>query len=141
MLKSRYFCGGSILAVALAFGGVATAQDATVEEVVVTGSFIAGTPEDAALPVDVISQKELEARGSPTMVQFIKTIPSSGAVIGENNRFGGGSGAATINLRNLNSPSTGSRKLSTCDGPLTTGAPRSRRFIAVRSMNWQDEVS
>ena len=82
MLKSRYFCGGSILAVALAFGGVATAQDATVEEVVVTGSFIAGTPEDAALPVDVISQKELEARGSPTMVQFIKTIPSSGAVIG-----------------------------------------------------------
>ena len=98
MLKSRYFCGGSILAVALAFGGVATAQDATVEEVVVTGSFIAGTPEDAALPVDVISQKELEARGSPTMVQFIKTIPSSGAVIGENNRFGGGSGAATINL-------------------------------------------
>jgi iron complex outermembrane receptor protein len=97
--------------------GTAAAQDAaTVEEVIVTGSFIAGTPEDAALPVDVIGAKELEQRGSPTMVQFIKTIPSSGAVIGENNRFGSGSGAATINLRNLNSPSTGSRTLVLFNG-------------------------
>ena len=119
MLKSSYFCGGSILAVALALGsaGAAAAQEAsTVEEVVVTGSFIAGTPEDAALPVDVIGAKELEARGSPTMVQFIKTIPSSGAVIGENNRFGSGSGAATINLRSLNSASTGARTLVLFNG-------------------------
>jgi iron complex outermembrane receptor protein len=131
MLKSRYFCGGSILAVALAFGGAAAAQDATVEEVVVTGSFIAGTPEDAALPVDVISQKELEARGSPTMVQFIKTIPSSGAVIGENNRFGGGSGAATINLRNLNSPSTGSRTLVLFNGRRLPVSPQSLNAVDI----------
>ncbi|MFB2351819.1 hypothetical protein, partial [Priestia megaterium] len=68
MSKSRYFCGGSMLAVALALGGAgqaaAQAQDNVVEEVVVTGSFIAGTPEDAALPVDVIGAKELEERGS-----------------------------------------------------------------------------
>ncbi|MCI3134168.1 TonB-dependent receptor domain-containing protein [Phenylobacterium aquaticum] len=123
MSKSRYFCGGSILAVAMSFGiaGAASAADApkadtTVEEVVVTGSFIAGTPEDAALPVDVIGAKELERRGSPTMVQFIKTIPSSGAVIGENNRFGSGSGAATVNLRNLNSTTTGTRTLVLLNG-------------------------
>ncbi|WP_374576516.1 TonB-dependent receptor domain-containing protein [Phenylobacterium sp.] len=118
MSKSRYFCGGSLLAVALAFsGGAAMAQDSTtVEEVVVTGSFIAGTPEDAALPVDVIGTKELEQRGSPSMVQFIKTIPSSGAVIGENNRFGSGSGAATINLRSLNSTTTGTRTLVLFNG-------------------------
>ncbi|MFD3266691.1 hypothetical protein, partial [Phenylobacterium ferrooxidans] len=57
IFKSSYFCGGSALTLALALGlaGTASAQDATVvEEVVVTGSFIAGTPEDAALPVDVI---------------------------------------------------------------------------------------
>ena len=49
MLKSRYLCGGSVMAVALALGGQAFAQQAsTVEEVVVTGSFIRGTPEDAA---------------------------------------------------------------------------------------------
>jgi iron complex outermembrane receptor protein len=105
------------MALALGLAGAASAQDATVvEEVVVTGSFIAGTPEDAALPVDVIGAKELAQRGSPTMVQFIKTIPSSGAVIGENNRFGSGSGAATINLRNLNSAVTGSRTLVLFNG-------------------------
>ncbi|MBP7702071.1 MAG: TonB-dependent receptor [Phenylobacterium sp.] len=135
MLKSSYFCGGSLLAVALAFGvsGTAAAQDggATVEEVVVTGSFIAGTPEDAALPVDVIGSKEMEARGSPTMVQLIKTIPSSGAVIGENNRFGSGSGAATINLRNLNSPTTGSRTLVLFNGRRVPVSPQSLNSVDV----------
>jgi len=87
-----------------------------VAEVVVTGSFIAGTPENGAQPVDVVGSKELAERGSPTMVQFIKTIPSSGAVIGENNRFGNGSGGATINLRSLNSSVTGSRTLVLFNG-------------------------
>ena len=72
MLKSRYFCGGSILAVAMAISATSAAAQSsgpsTVEEVIVTGSFIAGTPEDAALPVDVIGSRELEARGSRTMV-------------------------------------------------------------------------
>ena len=134
MLKSRYFCSGSIFAVALALGvsSAAAAQEGgTVEEVVVTGSFIAGTPEDAALPVDVIGTKELEARGSPTMVQLIKTIPSSGAVIGENNRFGSGSGAATINLRNLNSPSTGSRTLVLFNGRRVPVSPQSLNAVDI----------
>ncbi len=119
MSKSRFFCGGSLLAVALAISATDQAfaqQSSTVEEVIVTGSFIAGTPEDAALPVDVIGARELEERGSPTMVQLIKTIPSSGAVIGENNRFGSGSGAATINLRSLNSAVTGARTLVLFNG-------------------------
>ncbi|WP_309646386.1 TonB-dependent receptor [Phenylobacterium sp.] len=134
MLKSRYFCGGSILAVALALGvsGAAAAQDAsTVEEVIVTGSFIAGTPEDAALPVDVIGAKELEQRGSPTMVQFIKTIPSSGAVIGENNRFGSGSGAATINLRSLNSAVTGARTLVLFNGRRVPVSPQGLNSVDI----------
>ncbi|MDP3855687.1 TonB-dependent siderophore receptor [Phenylobacterium sp.] len=111
MLKSRYFCGGSVLAVALALGlsGQAAAQDqaSTVEEVVVTGSFIAGTPEDAALPVDVIGQDELQKRGSPTTIDLIKTLPVSGPVLGDSNQFStaaqGQSGAGTINLRGLGS--------------------------------------
>ena len=94
----------------------AQAADATVDEVVVTGSFIQGTSERGALPVDVVGAEELARRGAPSMVQLIKTIPSSGAVIGENNRFGGGSGAATINLRNLNSPSSGARTLVLFNG-------------------------
>ncbi|WP_310541994.1 TonB-dependent receptor domain-containing protein [Phenylobacterium sp.] len=134
MSKSSYFCGGSILAVALTMGlaGSAAAQEAaTVEEVVVTGSFIAGTPEDAALPVDVIGAKELAQRGSPSMVQFIKTIPSSGAVIGENNRFGSGSGAATINLRNLNSAVTGSRTLVLFNGRRLPTSPQAISSVDI----------
>ncbi len=73
MLKSRYFYGGSIMAVAMAMGGQALAQEGgTVEEVVVTGSFIRGTPEDAALPVDVIGAEELSKRGSTTTIDLIK---------------------------------------------------------------------
>lgn len=133
MSKSGYFCGGSLLAVAMTLGlsGAALAQDNTVEEVVVTGSFIAGTPEDAALPVDVVGAEELEQRGSPTMVQFIKTIPSSGSVIGENNRFGSGSGAATINLRGLNSAVTGGRTLVLFNGRRVPVSPQGLNSVDI----------
>jgi iron complex outermembrane receptor protein len=140
MLKRRYFCGGSTLAVAFTLGmaGTAAAQatrgaPAEVEEVVVTGSFIAGTPEDAALPVDVVSAQELQKRGSPSMVQFVKTIPSSGAVIGENNRFGSGNGTATINLRNLNSVVTGTRTLVLFNGRRVAATTRSLGSVDVNS--------
>ena len=139
-MNRRYFCGASAMAVALSSGlsahaataaatataslETAGAAPAEVGEVVVTGSFIAGTPKDGPLPVDVVRKAELEERGSPTMVQFIKTIPSSGAVIGENNRFGGGNGAATINLRNLNSPTTGTRTLVLFNSRRIPGSPQ-----------------
>jgi iron complex outermembrane receptor protein len=134
IFKGSYFCSGSALTLALTLGlaGAASAQNATVvEEVVVTGSFIAGTPEDAALPVDVIGSRELANRGAPTMVQLIKTIPSSGAVIGENNRFGSGSGAATINLRNLNSAVTGSRTLVLFNGRRLPTSPQAISSVDI----------
>lgn len=137
-MRRRFFCGASIMAVAISSGYSAHAATAAatassnnsssapteVGEVVVTGSFIAGTPKDGPLPVDVVRKTELEQRGSPTMVQFIKTIPSSGAVIGENNRFGNGNGGATINLRNLNSPTTGSRTLVLFNSRRVPGSPQ-----------------
>ncbi|WP_332772897.1 TonB-dependent receptor domain-containing protein [Phenylobacterium sp.] len=111
MLKSRYFCGGSILAVALAMGlsGQAAAQDqtaSTVEEVIVTGSFIAGTPEDAALPVDVIGAEELAKQGAPSVVQLVKTITAAQSSLGESNRYNGGAGTASLNLRGFGSSRT-----------------------------------
>ena len=116
MIKRRYFCGGSTLAVALALGlgvGGAHAQvqssssaPSEVEEVVVTGSFIAGTPENAAMPVDVLSSADLEKQGSPTVVQLVKTITSSQSSLGESNRYNGGAGTATINLRGFGAART-----------------------------------
>jgi iron complex outermembrane receptor protein len=109
MSRSRYYCSTSVLAAVLALGlaGGARAQaqtetkdDSTVAEVVVTGSFIRGTPEDAAQPVDVIGAQDLAKQGSPTTVNLVKNITAAQSSIGESNRFlGTAAGAATVNLR------------------------------------------
>jgi len=113
MAKSRYFCGGSLLAVALTIGGYqsAAAADAAtpakVEEVVVTGSLIRGTPLDAALPVEVHSQLELEKQGSPTALEFAKSLTIAGPTSGEAYYFSGvAPGVVAYNLRGIGSDKT-----------------------------------
>ena len=59
---------GGILSACIATTGFA----AEMEEVVVTGSFIKGSPEDAALPVDVLSRSDLEDVGNPTIIEMIR---------------------------------------------------------------------
>jgi iron complex outermembrane receptor protein len=115
MSKSKFGAGASLAAILTAGLGVVAATDAaaqdapapattTSEDVVITGTYLRGTPEDAALPVDVIGSKELEKRGSPTITQLVRTIPSTGGFqSGEANRFAGagGTGGSNINLRGL----------------------------------------
>jgi len=85
----------------------ALAQDTSevAEVVIVTGSYIRGTAEDAALPVDVISSDELEKIGSPTTLDLIKSLTISNGVLGDTNQFDvraqGNEGAGSINLRGL----------------------------------------
>lgn len=105
-MHARLLATASTLALSL-MASAALAQTAPeVEEVVVTGSYIAGTPENAAVPVDVISSEALEKQGSPTVVQLVKTITGAGAGIGESNRYNGGAGSATVNLRGFGSART-----------------------------------
>ena len=113
MTRSRYYCSTSVLAavMALGLGGQAYAQAVSapaneIEEVVVTGSFIAGTPEDSASPVDVLSAQDLEKQGSPSVVELVKTITASQSSLGESNRYNGGAGTATINLRGFGAART-----------------------------------
>ncbi len=111
MSKSTYFGGASVLAFALTLGMVSganaqTKPDATVDEVVVTGSFIAGSPEDAAVPVDVIGANELAKQGAPSVVQLVKTISAAQSSLGESNRYNGGAGTASINLRGFGASRT-----------------------------------
>ncbi|MDZ4374761.1 MAG: TonB-dependent receptor [Phenylobacterium sp.] len=112
MMRRSYFCGGSVLAVvvSLTLSNQAAAQrsaPAEVEEVVVTGSYIAGTPEDAAVPVDVIGAQDLQKQGSPTTVNLVKNLTAAQSSIGESNRFlGTAAGAATVNLRGFGSART-----------------------------------
>ncbi|MFO1014091.1 MAG: TonB-dependent receptor [Caulobacteraceae bacterium] len=111
-MKSRYFGGVSAVAVALSLGMTATqamaATDsaADVDAVYVTGSLIAGTPEDASVPVDVTTAQDLEAQGSPTVVELVKTITASASGLGESNRYNGGAGTASINLRGFGASRT-----------------------------------
>jgi len=81
----------------------AAAQDET--RIVVTGSYIRGTPEDAALPVDVLSAEELQNKGITSPLEMIKELPSVGSVLGDTNQFStaaqGFQGNGSINLRGL----------------------------------------
>jgi len=119
MLKSTYLCGGSLLVVVMMMGAAgpavaaaaaAAAGPTTVEEVVVTGSFIAGTPTDAALPVDVINSEQLEKQGSPSTLDLLKSLPTSSGILGETNQFDpraqGSEGSGSVNLRGLGAQRT-----------------------------------
>ncbi|MCR9276403.1 MAG: TonB-dependent receptor [Pseudomonadaceae bacterium] len=89
----------------------AIAQEGVEEEIVVTGSFIRGTPEDAALPVDVLSRDDLDQQGSPSIVELVRNLGVSNGNLGETNQFNssggqGNEGVATVNLRGLGSART-----------------------------------
>jgi iron complex outermembrane receptor protein len=84
----------------------AEAEDAAPErEIVVTGTLIRGSSEEAPLPVDVISADELAKQGSPSVLELIKQLPTSNGVIGDANQFDaraqGSEGIASVNLRGL----------------------------------------
>src|SRR5688572_12923123 len=106
----------SIRRVLLAAAGVAVSVSAVAAEttpqtseiaevVIVTGSFIRGTAEDAALPVEVISSEDLEKQGAPSTLEMLKSTTVMNGIVGESNQFGAagrgqaGQGSASINLR------------------------------------------
>jgi iron complex outermembrane receptor protein len=100
----------------------AETTDPVIEEIIVTGSYIRGTPEDAALPVDVITSEELEERGNPTALDLIRAMPYVTSVVGESNQFGpnqGTIGTGNVNLRGLG----GMRTLVLMNGRRTTYTP------------------
>ena len=71
--------------------------------VTVTGSLIQGTPEDAALPVDVLTSGDLKLEGNPSITELIRNLGVSSGVDGQTNQFSsnGLEGTSNINLRGL----------------------------------------
>lgn len=93
---------------ALSAAGAAHAQeenDETLRQqtVTVTGSAIAGTPEDAALPVDVLTAGDLQLEGSPSIDELIRNLGVSSGADSQTNQFAsnGLEGTSNINLRGL----------------------------------------
>ena len=89
--------------------------------VTVTGSWIPGTPEDAAQPVSVLSREDLEAEGSPSMLGVIRNLSFSLGADLESDQFGSRTGAdrSTLNLRGLGP----SRSLVLLNGDRITWSP------------------
>ena len=96
--------GFATIALAAAGSAPALAQDDG-GMVVVTGTLIRGSAEDAPAPVDVISAEELANQGSPSALELLKNLPTANGIIGEANQFDARAqaqeGTASVNLRGL----------------------------------------
>lgn len=127
ILRNKCALGALTLALGMT-PGLAHAQDADESAendrvIVVTGSFIRGTPEDAAVPVDVFSSDELSQSGVSSPLEFIKDLPQVGSVLGDSNQFStaaqANQGLGSINLRGLGP----TRSLVLFNGRRTLTAP------------------
>ena len=99
------------LSIFLIFGSIniiAQDNDEAIEEVVVTGSYIKGSPTDGASPVEIISRDTIDALSASTVADIIANIAvNSGS---ENNvdsfTSGANQGTSNVNLRGLGLTST-----------------------------------
>ena len=103
-IKRALLMSGACGILATAVSTALAQQTSEVAEVViVTGSYIRGTAEDAALPVDVISAEDLAKQGSPSTLEIIKDLSVSDGVLGDTNQFDaraqGTEGSGSVNLR------------------------------------------
>ena len=109
-------------------------------DIVVTGSFLGSKLETQAQPVDTYSAEELEARGNPSLMQFVKALPGAGASPGETNRFDPGvNGFSLINLRGLGPARTlilmnGQRLVLTPSPPAFLGPGNDINFIPTKAL-------
>ena len=83
-------------------------DDADIEEVIVTGSYLRGSPLDAPSPVTTVDRTSIEAQGAAQIWDVIKNLEiNSGSFTNEGSGEGGAlSGTANVNLRNLGENST-----------------------------------
>lgn len=83
-------------------------SDVELEEVIVTGSYIRGSPLDAPSPVTTVDRTSIEAQGAAQIWDVIKNLEiNSGSFTNEGSGEGGAlSGTANVNLRNLGENST-----------------------------------
>ncbi|WP_321490547.1 TonB-dependent receptor domain-containing protein [uncultured Hyphomonas sp.] len=101
----RLLAGASAASLLLALPAIAQEDGSELRQskVTVTGSLIQGTPEDAALPVDVLTAGDLKLEGNPSITELIRNLGVSSGVDGQTNQFSsnGLEGTSNINLRGL----------------------------------------
>jgi len=120
---------------------VAQVDEPEVEEVIVTGSFLRGSPLDAPSPVQVVDRASIEAQGAAQIWDVIRnleinsgSIGHEGAELSEQATMGTLSGTANVNLRNLGENSTltlinGRRQVSAA-----TATPSGGEFVDINTI-------
>jgi iron complex outermembrane receptor protein len=109
LYRPRYICAAATLLAAVAPPLVAQESATEIETVVVTGSHIART-DDTALPVQVITNEQIQQTGATSAEQFLKTV--SAAVQGNSNVVSASTsgvnagGVSGVSLRGLGSQRT-----------------------------------
>ena len=80
----------------------------TVEEVVVTGSYIKGSATDGASPVEIISRETIDALSASTVADITANLAINNGSENQVDPFtvGGGQGSSNVNLRGLGLTST-----------------------------------
>jgi iron complex outermembrane receptor protein len=84
----------------------ATAANEVTEVVTVTGSRIATQGVEAASPVTVVGQQEIQFQGATTVGELMQELPSTVEDGDSSSVDNGGSGLSTIDLRNLGTKRT-----------------------------------
>ena len=129
-----------VAAMMLGFSPQVQAQEAedeeeedALEEIVVTGSLIKGTPVNAASPVSVIDRSDLEDLGDPTLVELVRNLGVASGNLGETNQFqvNAGEGVGSINLRGLGPQRT---LVLLNDGRLSYGAFGNADFVDINNI-------
>ncbi len=107
--RNGHFIHCFFLVSMLAVSGPGSAQTDSsetdqLEEIVITGSYIKGSPTTGALPISVIDRAELEALGAPTAADIVNEMVINSGSENRSNALGGqnrNTGTANINLRGL----------------------------------------
>lgn len=86
----------------------ATSSDETIEEIVVTGSYLLHSSADSASPLSTINASDIENYGAVDVAEIVQNLPWQSGSIAGTAVLGGeqGTGRMTLNLRNLGDGST-----------------------------------
>jgi len=111
LFKRSYLSAAVIAGTTFLSASYAVAEDnsqATIEEIQVTGSYIKGSPDDAALPVQVLDRDYIEGIGATSVADVIGKLAISSGAENRTDSFTQGStqGTANVNLRGLGLSST-----------------------------------
>ena len=111
MRQVREICRKAVILGAISFSPTLFAADDDIEQVIVTGSYIKGTPGDAPSPVQTLSRDDIVTSGVSDASELIRNLEiASGSDTAPQNeaRFNGnsGSGLANVNLRGVGPTAT-----------------------------------